>query len=89
MVSVWCRYDIKLDVLSWVNGCFWLLVIGLMLMSVTLALTMICFQSFFALFIRAFARNFLSMNEYGIFKKKKKILATILNWFEDIFSMLV
>jgi hypothetical protein len=42
-----------------------------MLTSVTLASTMICFQSFSALFVRTFARDLLSMNEYGMLKKKK------------------
>jgi hypothetical protein len=45
----------------------WLWLIGLMLTSVTLVSAMICFQSFFALFIRAFARELLSINEYSIF----------------------
>jgi hypothetical protein len=40
---------------------------------VTLASAMICFQSFFAFFVRAFARKLLSMNEYGMFQKKEKI----------------
>ena len=43
-----------------------------MLTSIILASAMICFHNFFALFVRAFARDLLSMNEYGMFQKKKK-----------------
>jgi hypothetical protein len=45
------------------SECFWLWLIGLMLTSITLALAMICFQSFFAMFVRVFACDLLSMNE--------------------------
>jgi hypothetical protein len=46
-----------------------------MLTFVTLASTMICFQSFFALFVKVLAYDLLSMNEYDMSPLKKKKIA--------------